>query len=65
MPDALGLLLQPILWVILFGVGMQAVMGDGYVTFMVPGIITVSALSGSIAGGSTLLDERLRGIIKE
>jgi ABC-2 type transport system permease protein len=63
--EAFGLLLQPILWVILFGVGMQAVMGEGYVTFMVPGIITLSALSGSIAGGSTLLDERLRGIIKE
>jgi len=63
--EAFGLLLQPILWVILFGVGMQAVMGAGYVTFMVPGIITLSALSGSIAGGSTLLDERMRGIIKE
>jgi ABC-2 type transport system permease protein len=63
--EAFGLLLQPILWVILFGVGMQAVMGEGYVTFMVPGIITLSALSGSIAGGSTLLDERMRGIIKE
>jgi ABC-2 type transport system permease protein len=65
MEEGLGLLLQPILWVVLFGVGMQAVMGSGYVTFMVPGIITLSALSGSIAGGSTLLDERLRGIVKE
>ena len=63
--EAFGLLLQPILWVVLFGVGMQAVMGDGYITFMVPGIITLSALSGSIAGGSTLLDERLRGVVKE
>ncbi len=63
--EAFGLLLQPILWVVLFGVGMQAVMGEGYVTFMLPGIITLSALSGSIAGGSNLLDERLRGIVKE
>lgn len=63
--EAFGVLLQPVLWVVLFGVGMQAVMGKGYVTFMVPGVITLSALSGSIAGGSTLLDERLRGIIKE
>jgi ABC-2 type transport system permease protein len=63
--EAFGLLLQPVLWVVLFGVGMQAVMGDGYITFMVPGIITLSALSGSIAGGSTLLDERLRGVVKE
>jgi ABC-2 type transport system permease protein len=63
--EAFGLLLQPILWVVLFGVGMQAVMGDGYITFMVPGIITLSALSGSIAGGSTLLDERLHGVVKQ
>jgi ABC-2 type transport system permease protein len=63
--EAFGLLLQPILWVVLFGIGMQAAMGPGYIAFMVPGIITLSALSGSIAGGSTLLDERLRGITKE
>ncbi len=63
--EAFGLLLQPILWVVLFGIGMQAAMGAGYIAFMVPGIITLSALSGSIAGGSTLLDERLRGITNE
>lgn len=75
---AFGMLMQPILWVVLFGVGMQAMMAQGgaaadaaqglgssYVGFMVPGIIVFSALSGAVAGGATLLDERLRGIVKE
>ena len=75
---AFGMLLQPILWVALFGIGMQAMMqmgggmggggerfGGSYLGFMVPGIIAFSALSGAIAGGATLLDERLRGIVKE
>lgn len=76
---AFGMLLQPILWVLLFGVGMQAMFslgeGDGlaipanvggdYVGFMLPGIIVFAALSGAISGGATLLDERLRGIVKE
>lgn len=75
---AFGMLMQPILWVALFGIGMQAMMGQGsamtglaqelgssYVGFMVPGIIIFSALSGAVAGGATLLDERLRGIVKE
>lgn len=74
---AFGMLLQPILWVVLFGVGMQSMMrtagitmglaafGDSYIGFMVPGIITVSAMEGAVAGGAILLDERLRGIVKE
>jgi len=76
---AFGMLLQPILWVGLFGVGMQAMLGmasnvsmpaggggsGSYIGFMVPGIILFSALAGAVSGGATLLDERLRGIIKE
>ncbi len=75
---AFGMLLQPILWVALFGIGMQGmvsmgtgqmdlsqVFGGSYIAFMVPGIIAFSALSGAVAGGATLLDERLRGIVKE
>jgi ABC-2 type transport system permease protein len=71
---AFGMLMQPILWVVLFGVGMQAMfrsseMGfaesDSYIAFMMPGIIVLSALAGAVAGGAILLDERLRGIIKE
>jgi ABC-2 type transport system permease protein len=75
---AFGMLLQPILWVVLFGIGMQAMLsmgssmqpalsqaGSNYIGFMVPGIIMFSALSGAISGGATLLDERLRGVMKE
>jgi ABC-2 type transport system permease protein len=80
---AFGMLLQPILWVALFGVGMEALLGAGgagllpepasgghmfsagYIGFMLPGIITLSALAGAVAGGATLLDERLRGTVKE
>ena len=67
-----GLAIQPILWVVLFGVGMKSIMGpampgagDTYVTFMLPGIVALSALGGAVGGGSVWLTERLRGIVKE
>jgi ABC-2 type transport system permease protein len=64
-----GLLLQPILWVVLFGTGMGALVGDvggnDYMSFMLPGILALTALGGAVGGGMALLDERLRGIIKE
>jgi ABC-2 type transport system permease protein len=70
--EILGMLIQPILWVILFGVGMRSLMGtttpgigNDYMTFMVPGIVAMTAVSAAIAGGSTWLNERLLGIIKE
>lgn len=70
--ETFGTLLQPVLWVVLFGIGMKAMVGlmmpeggGNYITFMVPGILTLSAMSGAIAGGSTLLYERLDGMIKE
>ncbi|MAU09954.1 MAG: ABC transporter [Anaerolineaceae bacterium] len=70
--ETFGLLIQPILWVVLFGVGMKGVMGsavpggdDFYIAFMAPGIVALSALGGAIAGGSVWLDERMRGIVKE
>lgn len=70
--EAFGTLFQPILWVILFGTGMKSIMGstapgeeDLYMTFMVPGIIALTAMSGAIEGGLTLLFERIQGIIKE
>jgi ABC-2 type transport system permease protein len=70
--EIVGMLIQPILWVILFGVGMRSLMGTtnpesghDYMTFMVPGIVALTAVSGAIAGGSTWLSERLMGIVKE
>ena len=70
--EAFGTLFQPILWIVLFGTGMKSIMGsttpggeDLYITFMVPGIIALTAMSGAIEGGLTLLFERIQGIIKE
>jgi len=64
-----GLLIQPILWITLFGVGMGALVGQrtgsDYLSFMVPGILALTALGGAVGGGMALLDERLRGIMKE
>lgn len=70
--EIVGTLIQPILWVMLFGVGMRSLMaaatpgsGDGYMTFVVPGIVALTAVGGAIGGGSAWLSERLRGIVKE
>jgi ABC-2 type transport system permease protein len=64
-----GLLIQPILWVVLFGAGMGSLVGsiggDVYLSFMLPGILALTALGGAVGGGMALLDERLRGILKE
>ena len=67
-----GMLLQPILWVALFGLGMKNLMGsamldtDGsYLTFILPGIIALTALGGAIGGGTGWLFERTQGLVKE
>jgi ABC-2 type transport system permease protein len=70
--EAIGMLIQPILWVVLFGIGMGSLLGtttpgakDTYITFMLPGIITLTALGGAIGGGTEWLNERLQGTVKE
>ena len=70
--EIVGMLIQPILWVVLFGVGMRSMIattaagsGNDYMTFMLPGIVALTAVSAAIAGGSTWLNERLMGIVKE
>jgi len=70
--EIVGMLIQPILWVILFGVGMGSLMGTtnsdsriDYMTFVIPGIVTLTVVGGAIGGGSTWLSERLIGIVKE
>jgi ABC-2 type transport system permease protein len=64
-----GLLIQPILWVALFGAGMSALVGtvggSDYLSFMLPGILALTALGGAVGGGMALLDERLHGSLKE
>jgi len=70
--EIVGMLIQPVLWVVLFGFGMRGLLdtasgsaqGD-YLTFMVPGIVALAALGGAIAGGNEWLTERLRGFVKE
>ncbi len=69
----LATLFMPILWILLFGVGMKSMMGDmplagtsvSYIAFIAPGIVALTALSGAVNGGATLLDEKLRGILEE
>ncbi|MCJ7769074.1 MAG: hypothetical protein MUO92_01160, partial [Dehalococcoidales bacterium] len=70
--EAIGILFQPILWVVLFGTGMKSVIGAAmpgednyYISFMVPGIIALTAMSGAISGGLVLLQERILGTVKE
>lgn len=67
--ELFGLALQSVLWVVLFGVGMRGmiseVQGADYMSYILPGIIALSALGGAVGGGMVLLDERLRGILKE
>lgn len=70
--EAIGILFQPILWVVLFGTGMKSVIGAAmpgednfYISFMVPGIIALTAMSGAISGGLVLLQERIIGTVKE
>jgi len=74
--EIVGMLIQPVLWVLLFGVGMQRMLGslgpgvlgaggDSYITFILPGIIALTALGGAVTGGFVWLNERVRGIVKE
>lgn len=64
-----GLLIQPMLWVALFGVGMGSILSSAgnhdYMSFLLPGILALTALGGAAGGGIILLDERIRGIMKE
>jgi ABC-2 type transport system permease protein len=67
--ELIGLALQSVLWVLLFGVGMRGMIGEvegsDYMSYILPGIVALSALGGAVGGGMVLLDERLRGILKE
>jgi ABC-2 type transport system permease protein len=70
--ELFGTMIQPILWVALFGIGMARTVsgaptpgGGSYVGFMLPGIVALSAMGGAIGGGMNWLDERVRGILKE
>jgi len=70
--ELFGTMIQPVLWVALFGIGMARTMsgdptpgGGSYIGFMLPGIVALGAMGGAIGGGMNWLDERVRGILKE
>ena len=69
--EAFGMVIQSVLWVVLFGIGMKSLLGvtagggDAYMTFMVPGIVALTAMSAAVGGGLVWLTERIMGIVKE
>lgn len=67
-----GTLGWPILWVVMFGLGMERMVdtanlgGAGsYLAFITPGIIALTALSGAVNAGMVLLEEKTKGVLKE
>lgn len=67
-----GTLGWPLLWVLFFGLGMQQVVSDqvlggatSYLAFIAPGILALTALSGAVNAGMVLLEEKVKGILKE
>jgi ABC-2 type transport system permease protein len=66
-----GTLAWPLLWVATFGLGMERVVNmqmlgaTSYLAFITPGIIALTALSGAVNSGMTLLEEKIKGILKE
>ncbi len=68
-----GTLSTPILWMLLFGLSMGGMMkevkdlkfGISYIAYITPGILLLTGLTAAVLGGSTLLMERVNGVIKE
>ena len=68
-----GTLGWPLLWIGTFGIGMQQVVNvemlggttSSYLAFITPGIIALTALSGAVNSGMTLLEEKIMGTLKE
>ena len=66
-----GTLAAPLLLAITFGAGMQkivapgAIGGSDYLSFITPGILAFTALSGAVNAGMTILEETIRGFLKQ
>jgi ABC-2 type transport system permease protein len=66
-----GTLGFPLLFVGFFALGMENIVdrspldGTSYLAFITPGIIALTALSGAVNSGMTILEEKIRGILKE
>jgi ABC-2 type transport system permease protein len=66
-----GTLAWPLLWVATFGLGMERIVnlealgGSSYLAYITPGILVLTALSGAVNSGMTLLEEKIKGVMKE
>jgi ABC-2 type transport system permease protein len=66
-----GTLAAPLLLAAIFGAGMEGIVapetvgGVDYLTFITPGILAFTALSGAVNAGMTVLEEKIRGYLKE
>lgn len=66
-----GTLAAPLLLAVTFGAGMGKIVdpamigGASYLSFITPGIIAFTALSGAINAGMTSLEDKIRGYLKE
>ncbi len=68
-----GTIATPILWMLLFGLSMDGMVREqrtstlpiGYQAYITPGIMLLTGLTAAVLGGSTLLMERVNGVIKE
>ena len=68
--ELFGMLIQPVLWVLIFSKGMTGMMSPNgnsgeYLSFMLPGIMALTALGGAIGGGFTWLSECSSGLVRE
>ena len=67
--ESIGSLLQPLLWLMIFSVGMSSFMSDtnmpySYLTFVLPGMIGFTLVSACINGGTSWINDKTNGIIK-
>ena len=66
-----GTLAAPLLLAVTFGAGMQGIVdqaaigGMNYLSFITPGILGFTALSGAVNSGMTILEEKIRGYLKQ
>ncbi|NWJ95912.1 MAG: ABC transporter permease [Chloroflexi bacterium] len=71
--EIMGTLFTPILWMLLFGLSMGSMVQNtsamhfsiSYEAYITPGIMLMTGLTAAIIGGSTLLMERINGVVKE
>lgn len=67
--ESIGSLIQPLLWLLIFSVGMSSFMSDAslpfnYLTFVLPGMIGFTLVSACINGGTSWLSDKMNGVVK-